>query len=84
MAVAQRTIADQKAQIVYDDKSGQNYAEYIEGNNRYRIWLEDEISVASRAELVKKYDLAGIASWSRNFEEPETWEIIEKVLSKRP
>ncbi len=47
--------------------SGQNYAEYFseEEQATYKVWLEDEISLKKRAELTSKYDLAGVASWSR-------------------
>lgn len=67
-----------------DERTGQHYAEYtdpIEGAT-YKIWLEDEHSVAQRVELVHKYNLAGIASWRRGFEKPVIWDVIDAGLKK--
>ncbi|KAB7671274.1 glycosyl hydrolase family 18 protein [Bacillus sp. B1-b2] len=59
----------------YDEASGQNYGEYYdpETNSTYKIWLEDETSLSKRVELVDKYGLAGVASWSRSFANEEAW-----------
>jgi spore germination protein YaaH len=59
----------------YDELSGQNYAEiYVqEEQTTYKVWLEDEISLRKRAELASKYDLAGVASWSRYFADDTAW-----------
>lgn len=73
METAQKIIKEKKASIVWDDKSGQNYAEYSEGNKKYKIWLEDKYSINLRTSLIHKYDLAGSASWRRGFETPDIW-----------
>lgn len=59
----------------YDEQSGQNYAEVIDPatNSTYRVWLEDELSLNKRAYLALKYDLKGIASWSRTFADESAW-----------
>ncbi|WP_071395042.1 glycosyl hydrolase family 18 protein [Bacillus tuaregi] len=59
----------------YDEHSGQNYAELIEPatNTTYRIWLEDELSLTKRVELAHRYNLKGIASWSRSFADETAW-----------
>lgn len=71
---------------VFDEKSGQYYAEYFDQKDglTYKVWLEDETSMRARAELVNKYNLAGIASWRRGFESQEIWQVIDDVLSQRP
>ena len=60
---------------VYDDHSGQNYAEYYDPTTKitYQIWLEDELSLNKRAELSLKYQLKGVASWSRYFADDTAW-----------
>ena len=61
----------------YDEVSGQNYAEYYADNkSKYRIWLEDEFSLQKRAELALKYNLKGIASWSRYFADNTAWTAL--------
>ncbi|MBO8173400.1 MAG: SH3 domain-containing protein [Bacillaceae bacterium] len=70
---------------VYDEKTGQMYAEYKDSPDvTYKVWLENETSIRQRLELVKKYDLAGIASWRRGFERADIWPFIKKEMEKRP
>ncbi len=82
MPRAQEWIAERKLTPVLDKASGQQYVEYRDpkDGNVYKMWLEDVSSMAKRMELVKKYDLAGVASWRRGFEVPEIWPTIEEGL----
>jgi len=64
----------------WDPDAGQHFATFEEGGSRYRIWLEDDRSMAARASLVVKYGLAGIASWRRGYEKPSTWKVIAAEL----
>lgn len=70
----------------YDEASGQNYAElYVtEEQTTYKIWLEDELSLKKRAELAMKYELAGVASWSRYFADETAWLALnmEKAVTE--
>ncbi|UNC93438.1 glycosyl hydrolase family 18 protein [Candidatus Contubernalis alkaliaceticus] len=77
-------LKQQGAEPVWDEQAGQFYAEYTTEEGRFRTWLEEETSMASRIHLVRKYDLAGAASWRRGFERPEIWHFIEQVLTQRP
>jgi spore germination protein YaaH len=58
--------------------------EYTEGAKKMRIWIEDAQSIQSRMVLLKKLDLAGVASWSRSFETPDIWKVIQSELLKKP
>jgi spore germination protein YaaH len=84
MDKVQETIKDKKLTPVFQEETGQNYVEYKEGDKLIKIWIEDETSMKSRIELVKKYDLAGVASWRRGFETPDIWPLIQNTLEKRP
>jgi spore germination protein YaaH len=64
-----------------DSKTGQNYVEIKEGNATYKIWIEDHKSLTKRAELVHKYDLAGIGIWERKYTLNETWTVINDALN---
>ncbi|MBW7476400.1 SH3 domain-containing protein [Paenibacillus oenotherae] len=77
-------IAEHKLKPLLDEQAGQNYVEYTEDGARKRIWLEDELSIKARTALVKKYNLAGIATWQRAFQSDEVWDIIHQSLNKRP
>ena len=80
METVAKRIAENGAQIVYDEKTGQNYAEWTSGNSVFKVWIEDKTSIRARIDLVNEYDLAGVASWSKTFETPDTWEYIEGLL----
>jgi len=68
-----------KDQIVYDEKSGQNFVAYKQEGTNYKLWLEDAYSMKKRMDMVDKYDLPGVALWSKVFANDEAWEIIEDL-----
>lgn len=78
-----KTIAEKKLTPVFDEASKQNYVEYMDGEKKIRVWLEDQSSVKARIELVNKYNLAGVGSWRRGYETLETWETINSTLSQK-
>ncbi len=61
---------------ILDQKTGMKYGEKQSGQTTYRIWLEDAESIEKRLQLAEVYDLAGVAAWSRGFEDEETWKAI--------
>lgn len=83
MKVVEDLIAEKGLVPVYDEKTGQHYVEYREDGKTIKIWIEDEVSMKNRIDLVMKYDLAGVASWSRGFEKPEIWSVIRDTLEQR-
>jgi len=80
MAQAKHIISQNGASISWDEKAGQNFAYYTKGDKVYKIWLEDEESIKLKAALIKKYDLAGAASWRKGYEEPIIWEVLNDEL----
>ncbi|MCF6095326.1 glycosyl hydrolase family 18 protein [Microaerobacter geothermalis] len=86
MMAAEKWIKEKRITPQWLEDLGQWYAEYNDPKDQavYRIWLENEDSMRKRIQLVKKYDLAGIASWRRGFEKPEIWITIEEEMEKRP
>jgi spore germination protein YaaH len=84
METVRKLLADKGLKPVFLPDIGQNYVEYEENGALNRIWIEDEVSMTARAELVRKYDLAGIAAWRRGFEIPDIWGVIEETLKEKP
>ena len=64
----------------YDEQSGQNYVSYVDKGSTYKLWVEDADSMASRAELVNKYNLAGITAWQKGLAIDSIWEVIRNVI----
>lgn len=67
-------------QVQYDKQAQQNYIEFKENGSIYKIWLEDKTSLEKRLELVKTYDLSGVAAWRKGYEESYYWDLIEMYL----
>ena len=42
----------------------------------YRVWLEDPRSIRAKLQVYVVHDLAGVASWRRELETAEIWEIL--------
>ncbi len=64
----------------WDEVAGQNYAEIKVDDTIYKLWIEDSMSVAKRAELVTKYNLAGITAWQKGFETSDVWTTLYEKL----
>ena len=85
MQAVQDWIAEKGLTPVFLPEVGQHYVEHVEDERtKIKVWIEDATSMRARAELVRKYDLAGIASWRRGFETPDIWNVIADTLAKRP
>jgi spore germination protein YaaH len=77
-------LAEKKLQPQVSQETGQHYVSYKEGNAVKKIWIEDALSIEARMKLVKKYNLAGTASWARSFASSGIWEVIDRHLQSRP
>lgn len=76
-------LKNNKLNPTYDKKTKQNYVEFKKNGNVHKLWIEDEVSMKHRVDLVKKYDLAGIASWNRGFSTDNIWKEIDKEMKKQ-
>ena len=68
------------AEKEWNGEVGQYYAEWKDGNDRMRIWLEEERSIAAKLELVDKGNMAGIAFWKLGLEKKEAWNSVTDWL----
>ena len=73
-------VYDYDLEVVYDEETGQNYAEGMVGDTLYRIWLEDGTSMKWRLQLVNDNDLAGVAAWSLGYDNYELWLEYEEAF----
>ncbi len=80
MSTVAKRIEENNATVYYDEKTDQNYAEWTSGNSIFKVWIEDKTSIKARLDLIEKYDLAGVASWSKTFETADIWGFIEENL----
>ena len=80
MGKVEQILSEKKPEVIWDEKSGQHYAEYKEGKATYKIWIEDDKSINLKSSLIHKYDLAGAASWRKGFESEDIWAVLEDNL----
>lgn len=85
MEAVENWLKEHQVEIVFQEEVGQHYGEYYDEKEKalYQVWIEDELSMEKRIQLVHKYNLAGVASWRRGFEKPEIWNVIKESLEKR-
>ncbi|MBE4908597.1 peptidoglycan hydrolase [Bacillus luteolus] len=84
MDVIREWIEERNLTPNYDEATGQNYVEYRNEEEKatYKIWIEDELSLQKRGQLVHKYNLAGVATWSRFFANDLGWITLDESLNK--
>ena len=82
MSPAQQTRENNQAESTWDETTGQNYAEFTGSDGAlYQIWLEDSKSLTKKLELIKNYNLAGVAEWKLGLEDDSVWDLIAKYIS---
>ena len=82
MSTAQQTLENNQAESTWDETTGQNYAEFTGSDGAlYQIWLEDGKSLTKKLELIKNYNLAGVAEWKLGLEDDSVWDLIAKYIS---
>lgn len=67
---------------IWDEALKQYYIEYTDGENKKQIWIEDIESLKAKVSLVRENNLAGVASWEKDMETDDVWEMFEKELEK--
>ncbi len=83
MKYAEQLLAENGVTPVYDESTGQQYAEWTDAEGRFcQIWLEDDSSIAQRAALVSQYDLGGIAAWVLGNEKDSVWQVIQDNIGQ--
>ena len=64
----------------WDDDLKQNYVEYMDGNNKKQIWIEDIASLKEKVNLINENNLGGVASWQKGMETEEVWTMLKEEL----
>lgn len=80
MAQADKVIQEKGLVPVWLSKEGQYYFEYQEKNTHYRVWQENRRSLALKASLVNRYNLAGGAYWRSTLETEDVWLALSETL----
>jgi len=69
---------DHKVQIQYDTTAQAPFFEYTDENGREHIvWFEDARSIQAKFNLIRHYELRGIAYWKLGLSFPQNWLLLE-------
>lgn len=83
ITAAEKWVKDNQVELYWQEELGQYYGELTAGNDDYRIWLEEERSLARKMELIYENDLAGVAVWKLGLEPAEIWNVVLAGLEGR-
>ncbi|MDW7668682.1 MAG: glycosyl hydrolase family 18 protein [Bacillota bacterium] len=75
---AQSFIEENEIPVIFDIEAKQNYGEKKIEDTTYKMWIEDDLSLGYRIDLVNKYNLKGIAIWALDYSTDELWEKIHE------
>ncbi|XID95890.1 glycosyl hydrolase family 18 protein [Paenibacillaceae bacterium WGS1546] len=80
MDAVNQLLEEKKLEPTFSEETGQHYVEFKEDGSTKKIWIEDAVSMKARIELIRKYDLGGVASWRRGFESQDIWGVVDENL----
>ncbi len=80
MGRAAAILEEKGIQAEWSNIYGCYYAEFVEEDATYRIWLEEEKSIEEKMKVISAADVAGIASWKLGLEKGSIWNVITPYL----
>ena len=76
---ARQWVEENQVELSWDKLLGQYYGETVSGSGQQYIWMEEEDSMKLKIDLIKEFDLAGVACWKLGFEPADIWDIVSEV-----
>ncbi len=64
------------ARILWDEEAQVPYFYYMRNGQERVVYYENARSLAAKLDVVKQYNLRGIAIWRLGFEDPSIWSVI--------
>lgn len=82
LGTADQLLIDKGVNKFWVEDLSQYYAEYEDGNDLVRIWLEEEKSIQAKIDVMNQYNLGGVACWRLGLEEDWVWSILEGYVGE--
>lgn len=80
MSEAESRVAANGAVYEWLEDCGQYYAEYEYDGSTYKVWLEDQNSIAKKLDVMQSYSLAGASFWKLGYEKNTVWDTIAEYV----
>lgn len=81
MELAEQFVETHNVETGWDESTCQNYGEIQEGDTFYQVWLEDGQSIEAKLNIMKNYNIAGVAAWKLGFEKDSIWDVIDAYVN---
>ncbi len=83
MSAVERTLESYNITPVWDEGTGQEYASWtVEDGTLCEIWIENEKSLAKKAQLVNQYSLGGFSAWVLGNEKDTVWDTLKETVTE--
>lgn len=77
LAGAAKWVEENQVELLWDEDTGQYYGELETDDGLKRVWMEEEESLKLKMDLIRDYDLAGVACWKLGFEPSSIWDVVK-------
>lgn len=81
MERVERLISEKGLDAGWNEECAQFYTEYEADGATYKIWIENDVSIEEKMNVIAENDLAGVAAWKLGFEKSTIWDIINKYVN---
>ncbi len=81
MDAADAKVRNNGVETVWEPGTHQYYVEFEYEDAFYQMWLEEERSIEEKLQLMKQYNLAGVAAWRLGLERASIWDVILKYVN---
>lgn len=71
-----------KTEVEWDQEAQSPYLKYTIDGKKHEVWFENSQSIRKKLELVKEFQLSGVAFWRLGQEDPEVWQVVNEVKQK--
>ena len=73
---AKNWVEKHNVELYWQEELGQYYGEIQTPTELSYLWLEEEDSLELKMNLIRDYDLAGVACWKLGLEDDAAWDVI--------
>ncbi len=77
IAKAKEWVKENQVELYWQEELGQYYGELESPSGFSYVWMEEEDSLRLKMELIRSYDLAGVACWKLGLEDEEVWKSLQ-------
>ena len=73
---AKEWVEENDVELYWQPELGQYYGELKTPDGIQYLWMEEEESLGLKMDLIRSYDLSGVACWKLGLEDEAVWEVI--------